>query len=401
MIMHRHSRGADGQSAIRRHFPRAVIVAAAGCVLVLAGVLLASALPVAAPSVELNGHRVYIHGRHLTVAKLLALARITVGPGVMLAAVTHRPIPGHAAPPVFRVDGRAVSGLALVAPGDHVVARPGKLTEPVVTKIFPVGSAAMPAIEFRLWHPGRRATERERAGLYSGQVVSGPVPAAPALAATPVTGKEVALTFDGGPSPRWTPPILRILRAERVHATFCIIGSMAAADPGLVRTEAADGETLCDHTMTHDEYLPTASHAHIVWEIGDAAAQITRDSGGVRPAFYRPPGGFLTSQIIAVANAAGMQVLYWDIDTVDWRDPPARTIAARALRAGPGDIILMHDGAGNPANVVAALPAIINTLRARGYRLVTPASVPPAPAPPGTPLPQTPIPPAIEKGPAG
>jgi peptidoglycan-N-acetylglucosamine deacetylase len=259
----------------------------------------------------------------------------------------------------------------------------------------------MPSIEFHLWHPGRRATERERVGLYSGQVVSGPVPAAPALAATPVTGKEVALTFDGGPSPRWTPQILRILRAERVHATFCIIGSMAAADPGLVRTEAADGETLCDHTMTHDEYLPTASHAHIVWEIGAAAAQITRDSGGVRPALYRPPGGFLTLQIIAVANAAGMQVLYWDIDTVDWRDPPARTIAARALQAGPGDIILMHDGAGNPANVVAALPTIINTLRARGYRLVTPASVPPAPAPPGTPLPQTPIPPAIGKGPAG
>ena len=66
---------------------------------------------------ELNGHRVYTHARHLTVGKLLALAHITVGPGVMLAAVTHRPIPGHTATPVFRVDGRAVSGSAIVAPG--------------------------------------------------------------------------------------------------------------------------------------------------------------------------------------------------------------------------------------------------------------------------------------------
>ena len=335
MIMHRHSREAGGQSAIRGHFPRAVIVAAAGCVLVLAGVLLASALPVAAPSVELNGHRVYIHVRHLTVAKLLALARVTVGPGVMLAAVTHRPIPGHAASPVFRVGGRAVSGLALVAAGDHVVARPGKLTEPVVTKVFPVGSAGMPAIEFRLWHPAGGPPSAGRPVQRAGRLGSGPR-LAPALAATPVTGKEVALTFDGGPSPRWTPPILRILRAERVHATFCLIGSMAAADPGLVRSEAADGETLCDHTMTHDEYLPTASHAHIVWEIGAAAAQITRDSGGVRPAFYRPPGGFLTHQIIAVANAAGMQVLYWDIDTADSRRAPGRDHRRPGPASGPG-----------------------------------------------------------------
>jgi peptidoglycan-N-acetylglucosamine deacetylase len=377
---------------------RIAVAAAVGCRLVLGGVVLTGAFCAAGPSVELNGHRVYIHSSHLTVGQLLALAHVTVGPGVVLTGVTRRPIPGHTAPPVFSVDGKAVGVSARVAPGDHVIARPGTLTEPVVTRVFPVGFAGLPSIEFHLWHPGRRATERERVGRYSGHVVSGPVPNSPALAATPVTGKEVALTFDGGPSPRWTPEILRVLRAEGVHATFCI-GSIAAADPGLVRTEAADGETLCDHTMTHDEYLPTASHARIVWEIDACAAEITRDSGGIRPAFYRPPGGFLTSQIIKVANAAGMQVLYWDIDTVDWQDPPARTIAARALQAGPGDIILMHDGAGNPANVVA-LPTIINTLRQRGYRFVTPASVAPAPAPLGTPLPKTPIPPAIEKGPA-
>ena len=91
MIMHRYFPGVGGSERESYAFSsRRSLVVAVGCVLVMAGVLLVSALSAAAPSVELNGHRVYTHARHLTVGKLLALAHITVGPGVMLAAA-HPP----------------------------------------------------------------------------------------------------------------------------------------------------------------------------------------------------------------------------------------------------------------------------------------------------------------------
>ncbi|MGH7922063.1 MAG: polysaccharide deacetylase family protein [Candidatus Dormibacteraceae bacterium] len=386
--------------SVRRSGPRVIVGVAIGCVVVLVCGLLANTGSLV-PNVEFNGRSVDVHGQHLTLGKLLNELHLSLSRGVVLTAVTHRPIPGHwKVRPRLSVNGKPASMTTPVGPGARVTAHGGVAIEPVVSKIISVGSPGMPSIEFHLWHPGRRATEIERVGRYSGQVVTGPRPYSPALAATPVTEKEVALTFDGGPDPLWTPGILHVLQSEGVHATFCIIGEMAQDDPGLVRTEAQDGETLCDHTMTHDEYLPTAGHATSVSEIDGAAAVITKDSGGIAPRFYRPPGGFLTPQIISVANAAGMQVLYWDVDTVDWQDPPAQTIAARALQAGPGDIILFHDGAGDPANVIAALPTIINTFQARGYTFVTPGTVSPAPAPPGTPLPQTPIPPAIETGPS-
>ncbi|HZD66351.1 MAG TPA: polysaccharide deacetylase family protein, partial [Acidimicrobiales bacterium] len=196
---------------------------------------------------------------------------------------------------------------------------------------------------------------------------------------------------DDGPDPQWTPQILHILQAAHVPATFCIIGKEAAAFPQPVHDEATVGETLCDHTYSHDENLPIRSSPHIVSEIDRAAQAITSASGGKKPQFYRPPGGFLSPGVIQVANQAGLQALYWTVDTQDWRAPSTSAIVATALTAGPGAIILMHDGGGDHAHTVAALPQIIAGLRARGYTFTTPAMISSEPAPPGTPVPTTPV----------
>jgi peptidoglycan-N-acetylglucosamine deacetylase len=193
----------------------------------------------------------------------------------------------------------------------------------------------------------------------------------PALAAGRVPGRVIALSFDDGPDPTFTPEVLQILAAAGVKATFCLIGRQARAHPDLVRAIAAQGDTLCDHTETHPHLnrLPPAQiEAQIV-----PPAQFIRDTVGVRPAFVRPPWGNVNGDVIAAAHAHGLRVLGWSVDTSDYLRPDPAVLVARVLAAAqPGGIVLMHDGGGDRSHTVAALPAIIAQLEARGYTLVTP-----------------------------
>jgi peptidoglycan/xylan/chitin deacetylase (PgdA/CDA1 family) len=370
-------------------------VVAAGVVLLAGAGSLVFVLPQRSPTALVDGRLVVLAHTRSTVRDALLAAGIHLGPGQVLAAVTHRPLAGYGAPAFIAVDGKRARLSSWIRSGARIQAHPGTLMEPLVTKEVPTGPPGLPDIEFYLWHPGSQEVLRQVVGAYSGQVISSAV-VSPEQAATRVTDKEVALTFDDGPNPQWTPQILHVLAAAGIKATFCSIGEEAAAYPQLVQAEAQAGMTLCDHTWDHDEHLVGASPAHIQSEIGQAATEITKDSGGVAPQFYRPPGGFLSPQIISAAHGAGLRVLYWSVDTVDWQRPPVATIVARALQAGPGGIILLHDGGGDRSATVAALPTLIAGLEARGYRFTTPALVPPAPAAPGNPIPVTPIPQAAE-----
>lgn len=349
------------------------------------------------PMVSVDGHQVVSNRRHETVADLLRKAHIHPGPGMVLTVVTHRPIRGHAVPPIIRVDGRSARLSSLVRPGARVVANPGTVIEPLVARDVPIGLAGLPDIEFYLWHPGTQAVMHDLVGAYSGQVLSSTV-AVPERSATPVVDREVALTFDDGPDPRWTPQVLQILRANGVRATFCAIGYKAAAHPELILLEARAGMSLCDHTWDHDVRLAGASPRHIREEITAADTEITKDSGGVPPVFYRPPGGHLSPTIIQTAHGIGLRVLYWSVDTADWQRPPPAMIVRRALQAGPGAIVLLHDGGGDRSGTVAALPLLIAELRAAGCTFTTPALVLPKPAPVGVPIPVTPIPKTIGGG---
>lgn len=104
----------------------------------------------------------------------------------------------------------------------------------------------------------------------------------------------VNITIDDGPDPAWTPQVLDVLREYGVKATFCMVGTQAQAHPDLVKKVVAAGHRLCDHSVSHDTAMDAKSHAYQSQQILDAERMITEASGGVRPMYYRAPGGAFT-----------------------------------------------------------------------------------------------------------
>jgi peptidoglycan/xylan/chitin deacetylase (PgdA/CDA1 family) len=179
----------------------------------------------------------------------------------------------------------------------------------------------------------------------------------------------VALTFDDGPSPKWTPRVLQVLRQYRVRATFCLIGIEVAAHPALVAQIARDGHTLCNHTMRHDMHLATRSAAAIRADMAATSALITKASGGVRPRYFRAPGGRWSSAVVATARSLGMAALGWNVDPQDWLKPPAaHTVGVVRSRCRPGSIVLLHDAGGDRSQTFKAVTTLVPYLRSR-YRL--------------------------------
>ncbi|RKN48267.1 polysaccharide deacetylase family protein [Micromonospora endolithica] len=178
--------------------------------------------------------------------------------------------------------------------------------------------------------------------------------------------RAVALTFDDGPDPVWTPKILDRLRAERVTATFCVVGVQVRRHPELVRRIVREGHQLCNHSWHHDTDLGRRPVAEI-------RADLVRTDRAIRAAvprakvpFYRQPGGRWTPELVAVAKQLGMRSLHWNVDPRDWGKPPAATIAARVRGAvRPGSVVLLHDGGGDRAATLAACPALITDLKRR------------------------------------
>lgn len=228
----------------------------------------------------------------------------------------------------------------------------------------------------RTGHPGARLVSapppsRHRATVVTAAATTHP-PAHPPRPIYYVSGRAVALTFDDGPDPRWTPQVLDLLRANHVHATFCVIGTKARAYPYLIRRIVAEGHTLCNHSWDHDERLPWASLAHVRDEMRLANQAIAAASGGVRPTYFRAPGGNWSPAVLAEARAEGMRPLGWSVDPRDWARPGVPHILRTVLAAGSGDIILLHDGGGTRAQTVAALAQALPLLRQRGLAFVRP-----------------------------
>jgi peptidoglycan-N-acetylglucosamine deacetylase len=199
-------------------------------------------------------------------------------------------------------------------------------------------------------------------------------PAVPDESGTPA--RTVALTFDDGPGPS-TPAVLEILRHAGVRATFFVIGQQAAAEPEMLRRIVADGHALGDHTWSH----PTPN-SRAGWKRSTLARQIERtnqailDATGTKTCLFRPPGGIVKGAS-TLTRAAGLSMILWSVDPRDWAAPPSRKFAPvirKRVAAGlkqEHPVILLHDGGGNRAATVAALPGIINDYRSHGYQFVT------------------------------
>jgi peptidoglycan/xylan/chitin deacetylase (PgdA/CDA1 family) len=191
-------------------------------------------------------------------------------------------------------------------------------------------------------------------------------------------GRHIALTFDDGPDPTWTPQVLHLLAQYHATATFCLIGVNVRARPELVRDIAAGGNALCDHTMHHDENLPSRTAAVIRSEIDEDRQAILAAAPGASIRYFRAPAGNFSKpgahvSIQAIAASMGMQPLAWSIDTRDWTEPGTQAIVHAVQRADRHDVILMHDGGGNRAQTLAALRVLLPWLIAHGYHFDVPA----------------------------
>ncbi|HJW42188.1 MAG TPA: glycosyltransferase, partial [Rhizomicrobium sp.] len=196
---------------------------------------------------------------------------------------------------------------------------------------------------------------------------------------------KISFTFDDGPDGEWTPQILDILKAKHVHATFFVIGSNAEAHPDLIQRIVKEGHELGNHTYTHPNLADTPYQA-VTLEL-NATQRLIQALTGRSLVLFRPP--YLgdaepddDSEIVPVeiAQSLGYITLGEHDDPIDWSMPGADKIVSRALYQldhAPADArvntILLHDAGGDRSQTVAALPTLIDMVRARGYQIV-PAS---------------------------
>lgn len=180
--------------------------------------------------------------------------------------------------------------------------------------------------------------------------------------------RGVNITIDDGPDPAWTPQVLDLLREYDVKATFCMTGLQARAHPDLVKDVVAAGHRLCDHSVSHDTAMDKKPEAYQTKEILDAERMITEASGGVRPMYYRAPGGAFTPHSRKIAASRGMRPLGWNVDTKDFEQPGADAIVATVKREiSNGPTILFHDAGGERAQTVDALREVLPWLKEQGY----------------------------------
>jgi peptidoglycan/xylan/chitin deacetylase (PgdA/CDA1 family) len=191
------------------------------------------------------------------------------------------------------------------------------------------------------------------------------------------TEKTVALTFDAGSDRGFAEEILDILEAEGVAATFGMTGAWAEDNPDLIQRMVDGGFPLINHTMTHRSWTGASTGADPLssserrLELVETE-DIVRGIAGVElTPYFRPPYGDYDDSVIADLEDNGYSVMVmWTIDSLGWNGLSADEINERVLgRMEPGAIVLLHVGAASQD--AAALPAMIDELRAMGYRFVT------------------------------
>jgi peptidoglycan/xylan/chitin deacetylase (PgdA/CDA1 family) len=316
---------------------------------------------------------VTVAGRPLEVARGSTVGAVAIELGLRpragdLLAVDGKPIRAGAVPGGFLVDGKPASRRRRLTGGDRVAVVDGAdRTEPLIRTVIrePGGVPSDP--EFFVDRvPGVRVIVR---GALSHELVSSTFrPTGPAR-----PQRAVALTFDDGPSPTYTPRILARLAKLHARATFFVIGYLAKAYPSLVRREARAGMAIGNHSYNHPDVPPFDQLPLPLIRDEIALGDQTLGRLGVDTRLFRPPGGGSSTQVVQTAAALGQRVVLWSVDPTDWQPgTTANQIVKRVLAAvRAGSIVELHDGGGDRAATLAALPAIVRGIRARGLRLVT------------------------------
>jgi peptidoglycan-N-acetylglucosamine deacetylase len=181
--------------------------------------------------------------------------------------------------------------------------------------------------------------------------------------------KAVALTFDDGPDPQWTPQIVEILARHGITATFFMLGMNAVAHPDRTRAVAAAGHQVASHTWSHKD-LQRMSDSEVRVEI-ERGLDAVADASGRRPTLFRAPYGGWSPAVLRICVDLAQRPIGWSCDPRDWDGTAADGIASGVLeQIRPGSIVLNHDGGGNRGQTVAALNLYLPRLLADGYRFV-------------------------------
>ncbi len=190
--------------------------------------------------------------------------------------------------------------------------------------------------------------------------------------------KKIALTFDDGPDPNYTPGILDILKKENIKATFFIVGKKIEAYPELTERIVKEGHDFGSHTFNHKNLI-LAKATTVLNELSKTDWAIWKKTGK-RPLYFRPPFGLYNPRVNRVASGFGYKIILWTLSSEDWRGLSVKKIAKRIIsKVRPGNIILFHDSTfynlynkkNKDYNIIEAMSEIIKKLKDQGFKLVT------------------------------
>ncbi len=189
--------------------------------------------------------------------------------------------------------------------------------------------------------------------------------------------KVVALTFDDGPSLKYTPQVLDILKEKGVRATFFLVGKHVEKYPEIAQRIVKEGHEIGNHTYSHRDLVPATRNV-VLNEIRKAEQAIVRVCK-TKPVFFRPPRGIYSNAVRKLLLDMGYTIVLWSLSTLDWSGASPAIILRRVKRyAREGSIILFHDSGalvkpegGSRDNMVKALPEVIDYLKGQGFRFVT------------------------------
>jgi peptidoglycan-N-acetylglucosamine deacetylase len=188
----------------------------------------------------------------------------------------------------------------------------------------------------------------------------------------PVDEKLVALTFDDGPDPLYTPQILDTLAKYDAKATFFVIGQEAEKFPEIIRRQAKEGHEIANHTYRHhfrDGYSPAILKREL-----EKNEKVIKGITGQSPSLFRPIAGYYDKEIVDTAIKSGYNVILWSWhqETRDWSRPGANAITRNVTSdTKPGDVVIFHDAGGDRTQTVKALEDILEILYKNGYKCTT------------------------------
>jgi cellulose synthase/poly-beta-1,6-N-acetylglucosamine synthase-like glycosyltransferase/peptidoglycan/xylan/chitin deacetylase (PgdA/CDA1 family) len=187
----------------------------------------------------------------------------------------------------------------------------------------------------------------------------------------------IALTFDDGPDPEWTPKVLDVLARHQAHATFFVIGSKVNEHPDIARRILAEGHEIGAHTFTHAELAAVPQwrrNLEMTLTQNAIAGATGRRALALRPPYSSVPGDLSAAEYEAIrsAKAGKMLTVLSDIDTKDWKRPGVDAIvAASSPSRGTGAVMMFHDGGGDRSETVAAVDTLLGRLTSEGFHFTT------------------------------